>query len=98
MLKSVWLFVLSMVVVSALFGQTTALNGTVTDPTGAVIPDAAITIVNVENGIQRSTVSDSQGRYTMPQLPPGTYKLTAKSTGFTDVVINEVVLAVDQPA
>ncbi len=86
------------VLAASLFGQTTALNGTVTDPTGAVIPNAAITIVNVQTAVQRAATSDSQGRYTMPQLTPGTYKLTAKTPGFTDVVINEVELLVNEPA
>ena len=74
----------------SLFSQTTSLNGTVADPTGAAIPNAAITIANVQTGSQRTTTSDSQGRYTMPQLTTGTYKLTAKVAGFTDVVINAV--------
>jgi len=80
------------------FGQTTSLNGTVTDPAGSVIPNAAIAIVNVQTGIQRSTTADSQGRYTMAQLTPGTYKLTAKAPGFTDVEMSNLELQVNAPA
>ena len=80
------------------FGQLTSLNGTVTDPTGAVIPNATITIVNTKTGIQREATSDAQGRYSMPQVNPGTYKLTAKSTGFAEVSMNEIELLVNQPA
>jgi hypothetical protein len=86
------------VVAVGLFGQTTSVNGTVTDPTGAVIPNAALTLVNVQTGAQRDVVSDTQGRYSIPQLQPGTYKLTAKSSGFSDAVINNVVLQVNEPA
>src|ERR1019366_9462857 len=71
--------------------------GTVTDPTGAVIPGAVVTIVNTETGLQREDKSDSQGRYTMEQLPPGTYKLTAKATGFADFTGKNVRLFVNQP-
>src|SRR5262245_33275451 len=80
------------------FGQMSSLNGTVTDPTGAVIPGATLTLVNTQTGTLRETTSDAQGRYTMPQLAPGTYKLTAKTTGFVEVTINNIQLLVNQPA
>ncbi|MGD0779014.1 MAG: carboxypeptidase-like regulatory domain-containing protein, partial [Candidatus Solibacter sp.] len=81
-----------------LFGQTTSLSGTVADPSGAVIPGATISIVNIETGAPRDAVSDAQGRYTMAQVMPGTYKLSAKAAGFADVVIDRVELLVNQPA
>jgi len=83
---------------SGLYAQTTAVNGTVTDPTGAVVPNAAITLVNAQTGTQRQTVSDTQGRYTIPELTPGTYRLTAKSSGFADAVVNNITLEVNEPA
>src|SRR5512133_441250 len=83
---------------TALFAQQTQIGGTVSDPTGAVIPAASITIVNTDNGAQRAATSDTQGRYTILQVTPGPYRLTAKASGFTDVVINEVRLLVNQPA
>ncbi len=69
-----------------------------TDPSGAVIPGATITIVNAATGAQRDATSDNQGRYTISQVIPGTYKFTAKATGFTDVVFEAVELLVNQPA
>ena len=81
-----------------LFGQTTSLTGTVTDPSGAVIPGAGISIVNTQTGAHRSATADTQGRYTMPEVAPGTYRLTAKAAGFADVVIEKVELLVNQPA
>jgi outer membrane receptor for ferrienterochelin and colicin len=80
------------------FGQTSAINGTVMDPSGAVIPNATVTITNTGTGFQRSTISDAQGRYNIPQLTPGTYKLEAKAAGFADFAIEHVVLQVDSPA
>ncbi len=81
-----------------LFGQLTSLNGTVTDPTGAVVPNAVITLQNLQTGAQRADKSDAQGRYSMPQLAPGTYRLTASSPGFADVTIHKVELLVNVPA
>lgn len=89
---------LSLFLATSLFGQLTALSGTVTDPTGAVIPNAVITIINTQTGLQRATTSDAQGRYTMNELPPGVYKLTGKSPGFSEVEIGNIELLVSQPA
>ncbi len=83
---------------TGLFGQMASLVGTVTDPSGAVVPNAVITVVNTETGLQRQDKSDVQGRYGMEQLPPGTYKLMAKASGFADIVIQKVELLVNQPA
>ena len=98
MTKLLWVLSLFVLGGISLFGQTTSLTGTVTDPTGAVIPNASIALLNVETGASRDTVSDGQGRYSLPQLIPGTYRLTAKATGFSDVVIDKIELLVNQPA
>ena len=92
------LLFLCLITVTGLFAQTTSLTGTVSDPSGAVIPNATITIVDLATGTQRTVDADNQGRYTMQLVPPGTYKLTAKAPGFTDVVIEKVELLVSQPA
>ena len=83
----------------ALFGQAfSSLSGTVTDPTGAVIPGATITIVNTQTGLQRDTTSNAVGRYSFMQILPGNYQLTAKSPGFTDVALKDIQLLVNSPA
>jgi hypothetical protein len=94
------LFFLTILVLLAVnvFGQTTSLNGTVADPSGSIIPNAAITIVHNQTGVQRSTTADSQGRYTFAQLAPGNYRLTAKAPGFTDVEMDNLELQVNAPA
>ena len=62
MKKLLGVFSLYFCFATGLFAQQTQLSGTVTDPTGAVIPNATITIVNVETGAQREVTADSQGR------------------------------------
>jgi hypothetical protein len=76
----------------------TSLTGSVTDPTGAVIPGAALTLVNLGTAAQRDDTSDQQGRFTFSQVQPGTYKLVAKAPGFNDVVVNNIRLLVNTPA
>jgi hypothetical protein len=76
----------------------TSVGGTVADPTGAVIPGATVVLENLERGGTRTGVSDNAGRYSFAQVQPDTYKLTAKAAGFTDVVINNIHLLINQPA
>jgi hypothetical protein len=64
-------------------GETTAaIVGQVTDPTHAVIPGAAVTVVNAGTGLERRTQTDSEGRFSVPQLPPGVYSVRVAAEGF----------------
>jgi len=76
----------------------TSLGGTITDPTGAVIPNATVTLENVDTGLKRSTTSDPAGGYSFPQLAPGLYRVTATASGFRTVTIPNVRLLVNNPA
>jgi len=58
------------------------LLGTVADATGAVIPGASISVKNMDTGIERTTESNSDGAFTVPELPVGRYAVTAAVTGF----------------
>jgi hypothetical protein len=81
------------------FGQaTTSLTGTVTDPSGAVVPGATLTLTNTGTNLSRETISDSEGRYTFTQVQPGSYTLTGKAAGFNDVIVNDIRLLVNTPA
>jgi Carboxypeptidase regulatory-like domain/TonB dependent receptor-like, beta-barrel len=62
-----------------------SVAGTVTDQTGAVVPGAAITIVNDNTGFTRNTTSASAGDYRITDLPGGTYTLTVTAQGFKPV-------------
>jgi hypothetical protein len=81
-----------------LFAQSTSVSGTVTDPTGAVVPGATIVLESSATGVRREDTSDPQGRYNFSQVAPGTYKITAKAAGFNDVVIGEARLLVNTPS
>jgi Carboxypeptidase regulatory-like domain len=64
-------------------GETTsAIVGTVTDPTGAGIPGAQVTAVSDATGARRSAATDKSGRFSFPQLLPGMYRVTAEAAGF----------------
>src|SRR5258706_8238102 len=98
MQRLLWALALVMLLAGGLFAQQTQLSGTVTDPTGAVIPNATITLVSTTTGAQREDTADGNGRYNFLQVTPGTYKLTAKAAGFSDVIINNLELQVNSPA
>jgi hypothetical protein len=76
----------------------TSLTGTVVDPSGAAVPNANLTLLNVQTNAERSVTSDSRGNYLFAQVNPGLYKLTAKAAGFADIVVNEIRLLVASPA
>jgi hypothetical protein len=84
---------------ASLFAQSsTSLNGLATDPSGAVVKDAVVELTSKATDAKRSTLTDAQGRYTFPQLAPGTYKLDAKANGFKAQVIDNLALQVNTPA
>jgi len=73
---------------------TGAINGTVTDQSGAVIPGAEVTIKNTRTGETRVVSTTETGRYSAPFLAPGTYEVTAKQAGFTNVVVTNIIVEV----
>jgi hypothetical protein len=81
-----------------LFGQTGkgAIRGTVTDSTGAVVPDAVITVTDIANNIGRKIISGSNGNYEVPDLQPGTCRVNADKTGFRSFVASSVLLGSGQ--
>jgi hypothetical protein len=75
--------------------QTTfaTITGTVTDSTGAVIPDVAVAATNVATGVRTSGRSNDEGVFTIAQLREGTYTVRASKAGFKEFVVQEIVLA-----
>src|SRR5689334_12359260 len=64
-------------------GETTsAVIGSVTDPDGAAISGATVTILSAENGLRRAVKTDEAGRFAFPQLKPGVYSVKAAADGF----------------
>jgi outer membrane receptor protein involved in Fe transport len=78
--------------------STAELHGTVHDVSGAVIPNASITIANASRGFSRSTTSNGEGSYQLLLLPPGTYVVTVTATGFAKLTESNVVLTVGERA
>lgn len=74
------------------------LAGTIKDPGGAVVPEAALSATNVSTGVTTRTTSDAAGEYVFPTLAPGTYTLSAEKAGFAAAVLSGIALNVDQKA
>jgi len=81
-------------------GSSGDIKGTVTDPNGAILPNAAIAVVRTETGLRRRAVTDDAGQYRVTNLPPATYDVSAELHGFdtavrkgVTVTIGETVLA-----
>lgn len=79
-----------------LYGQqvTGAILGTVVDSSGAVVPNAQITITNQDTGAVRNVVSGEKGEYNAPQIPAGTYTIGATAPGFSPVQVKGVAVLV----
>src|SRR5215203_208190 len=90
-----FLFVTSFVPLSS--AQTAAtVSGRVEDVTGAVLPGVTVTAKSGATGLVRTATTGPEGRYVLPQLPPGTYELRAEIAGFKPHVRPQVPLAVAQ--
>jgi len=96
--RSVWflLIVFIPLLLVPVYGQTTTgtISGVVTDPSGAVVAGATVTLANSETGLVRTTTTGTAGEYTAPDLSPGSYVVAIKQTGFREFVTNKVELHV----
>jgi len=72
--------------------------GHVNDGKGAAVPNAAVTIVNVDTQEERSLTTNEVGDYTVPLLKPGNYRVTVSAAGFKKETTSGIVLNVDQTA
>lgn len=92
-----WLAVLLMVFVIPAGAQSTAtLRGTVTDPSGAVIPNAKVTVRNQATGVEWETQTDAVGNYQVASLPVGLYRVEVQAPGFETIAITNLKLDVSQ--
>ena len=76
---------------------TSSLRGIVSDPKGAVLPGATVTISDKQNGFSRSATTDGRGEYQFLQLPPSTYTVAVNGKGFAEVRQEGVQLLVGVP-
>jgi len=81
---------------SSLLAQTFrgTILGTVTDPQGAVVAGAKVTVRNVNTGLERTTQTSSDGSYSVPELPTGTYTVTVTQSGFQTSSITNIAVDV----
>ncbi|MBV8816737.1 MAG: TonB-dependent receptor, partial [Acidobacteriaceae bacterium] len=80
------------------WGQTAEITGLITDPNGAAIPGATVTVRNVDTAIANETVTNGQGYYTVPSLNPGNYEITVLKSGFRTTTRTAVKIDVAQVA
>src|SRR5450631_1973683 len=77
------LFVLFLAVFAVpAFAQEATIVGTVTDPSGAAVPNVSITVTNADTGIARALTTSSDGQYVVPDLTIGHYVVRAQVSGF----------------
>src|ERR1700682_2054620 len=77
-------------------GATGTILGTVSDSSGATVPNAKVTITNTGTNVAFRTLTTSAGDFNAPSLNPGPYKITVEAPGFEKSVTNTVTLTVDQ--
>jgi len=78
--------------------SSSALNGTITDATGSVVPKASVTVTSTSTGFARSVVASDGGAYAVSDIPPGVYEVSAEAAGFKKAVVSDVRLYVGQTA
>ena len=73
-----------------------SISGLVTDPAGAVVQGAQVTLLNPATGVTQHTVATSAGLYTFISLNPGVYRITASEKGFKSTALDKITVNVDQ--
>jgi hypothetical protein len=77
---------------------TATISGSLTDPSGSAVPDAAVRATNAGTGVSQTARSDSQGRYQIAELPVGEYGVQVEKAGFQTVLHRGIVLTVGAEA
>ena len=82
------------------YGQASsaAVNGTVSDQQGAIVPATRVLLTSVETGIEHRSETNAVGRYVYVNIPPGYYTIEASSDGFRTAAIEPFILTVNQTA
>lgn len=73
------------------------ITGTITDPSAARVPDASISVTNVNTNATQSTKTSQDGTYRFAFLPQGKYNVSVKATGFQPQQVNNIVVTAGQP-
>ncbi|PYV13957.1 MAG: hypothetical protein DMG21_19725 [Acidobacteria bacterium] len=95
--RSYWIFVLLVGCAVSVWAQQSlgSFTGTVTDTTGALVPGATVTALEMDKGFARTTVTAADGSYMIPDFSPGRYELSVKKEGFKEYAEKDLTLTVD---
>ena len=96
-MKNAWLYVLPLfcaALASAQTDSTGTVIGTVTDPSGAVVPAAKVELTDATTGAVRNTATNGAGHYSFVGVQPGTYSVRGSSPGFRDIVVPQIAVEV----
>jgi hypothetical protein len=97
--RAIWVFaVLALLTQWAAAQATSQLNGSVTDPSGAAVAGAKITLTEPATGLQRTTTSNASGLYQFLDVPPGDCRLEATASGFAPYLASKITLVVRTPS
>ena len=96
LVRSIVVFAFILIAVAGHAQSTATLSGNITDPSGAVVPGAQVTVHGIATGLDRVVTSDSAGNYTVPSLLPGNYSVSVQASGFSTYKLSSVSLQVDQ--
>jgi hypothetical protein len=90
-------FVLAMLLSTPASAQfRSSIEGTVTDSSGAVVPEAEVTLTNLDTNVSRTVPTNAEGLYRFPALAPGRYKLTATKKGFATTSETNIALLAEE--
>src|SRR5437773_4158372 len=92
------LFISLLLIASMALAQTSRLDGTVTDPSGAVVAGVQVSVTNVETRQIYTAVSNDHGLWVVPGVAAGTYKISLTRTGFKTKSLDDVVINAGVPA
>ena len=94
LITALFLFLLALTARAQVVGGT--ISGTVTDPTGAVVPNAHVLVHNDDTGTQRALTTGSAGTFSAPSIPVGRYTISTEVPGFAPYKRVDVALTVGQ--
>src|SRR5579863_5689546 len=96
MLVLVCLFPMNLIVRAQGIGSSAEIRGTVTDPTGATVPKAIVTVEDNARGVHRTNETDADGSYRLTGLPPSTYTVSVQLSGFQTEAQKDLVVNIGQ--
>ena len=95
-IATIGLFALSLSAAAHAADVNGRIRGTVTDPSGAVVPNANIVATNQQTGVKFTTTAGKSGEYIFQQLPVGTYTISSSASGFKSFSATGIVITIDQ--